>query len=319
MRILKDIALFLYWYPFRLLISILPLTVVYLIGVWAGSLLFLVSRSKKKVMVAEFARIFPHYTSRQLAKIIRGSFVNFCLSEIEILFYSRLNKKNINKIINIEGLHNLDAALAKGSGVLLLQAHLGAFQMVMPAIGHNGYTMNQISASATVWKDKNFSWIQKKGYDIKSRYEALLPVTHLAVDASLRPVYRALANNEIVGITSDGGGGKRILPVNFLGRKANFQEGVASIAERTGAVIVPAFILTRKWLKHSLVLHEPVNLSGGSTSEKETRDVVQSYASLLEFYVTNYPDHYGFTMYLRKSRAQIDPYPFFLDHLAEDN
>lgn len=320
MRILKDVALFIYWYPFRLLISLLPLSAVYLIGVCAGSLFYLVSGNKKKVMASEFALIFPDYSSSQLKGILRGSFINFCLSEMEILLYSRFSKKNINHYVEIEGLHHLDAALSNGSGVLLLQAHLGAFQMVMPSIGHNGYTMNQISASSALWKHKDFSWIQQKGYEIKSRYEAVLPVTHLAIDSSLRPVFRALANNEIVGVTSDGGGGKRLVVVDFLGRKAQFQEGVASIAARTGAVIIPAFILTRKWLKHSLIFHEPVHLCSDGTHDTmtSTSDMIQLYASLLESYVMNYPDHYGFTMYLRKSRAEIDPYPFFLDHLDKD-
>ncbi len=313
MRRVKDTALFIYWYPFRLLIMVLPLAAVYLIGVGVGTLLYLVAGTRKKVMASEFSLIFPDYSARQLKKIIRGSFIIFCLSELEILLYPRLTKNNINDIITIDGLHHLDTALSHNSGVLLLQAHLGAFQMVMPAIGHNGYTMNQISALSSTWKHNNFSWIQKKGYEIKARYEAMLPVTHLAIGSSLRPVFRALTNNEIVGITSDGGGGNRPLTINFLGRKANFQEGVVSIAARTGAVIVPAFILTEKWLKHKMVLHKPVFFSS-ETSAEEKKKMVETYASLLESYVMKHPDHYGFTLFLRRSRAKIDPYPFFLDH-----
>lgn len=321
MKIIKDIVLFFYWYPFRLLISVLPLNVVYLMGLCAGNFFYLISGRKKSLIASEFSLVFPDYTQEQLQKIARKSFINFCLSEIEILLYPRFSKDNINKHVEIQGRHHLDDALSQGKGVLLLQAHLGAFQMVMPAIGFNGYTMNQISALSETWKISDLSWIQRKGYEIKSNNEKKLPIKHLAVGSSLRPVFTALKNNEIVGVTSDGGGGKRLVVVDFLGRKAHFQEGVASIAGQTSAVIVPTFITTGKWLTHRLTFHQPMRVTcyvkGKNTSEAQ--EIIQTYASLLESYVRRYPDHYGFTLFFRKNRANIDPYPFFLDHLAKEN
>ncbi len=312
---MKNIALLLYWYPFRMLVFRLPYPIIYLIGLWVGSILHYASRGKRQLIAAEFSKVFPDYSAKEINKLTRKSFIVFCLSEIQILLYPRLNPETISETIAIEGLHHLDEALKKGKGVLLLQAHLGAFQMVMPAIGYSGYTMNQISASALVWEDRLTSKIQKKGYEIKSRYESTLPIKHVAVHSSMRPVYRALANNEIVGISSDGGGGKRIVDVAFLGRTAYFQEGVAVLAAKTGAEIIPAFILTDKWLRHRLILHKPLMVSSEKNGEEGTGSkIIQNYAFLLEKYVNNYPDHYGYTLYLRRSRVGVDSYPFFLDH-----
>jgi KDO2-lipid IV(A) lauroyltransferase len=186
----------------------------------------------------------------------------------------------------------------------------------MPAIGYSGYKMNQISALASVWKDESSSGIQKKSFDLKAGYEYTLPVQHIAVKSSLRPVFRALEKNEIVGITVDGGGGKKVVSVKFLDRNANFQQGAVDIAIRTGAAIVPAFIITEKDLKHKLIIHQPININQTLDKDENIRRILNEFIKILEGYVYQYPTHYGYTLYLRKSRVLQDPYPFFEDHLT---
>lgn len=313
--IIKGILIFIMWYPLRIIINILPLRVTYLIGTVGGFLLYLVSKEKHKIMAEELILVLPDRSISEIKEIIRGSFINYCLSEVEVLLYPSLNNRFINKHFVIEGREYLDEALSKGKGVILFQAHFGAFQMTMPAIGYSGYKMNQISASASVWKDDaGTSRLQKKAFDIKAKHEYALPVNHISVRSSMGAVFRALARNEIVGITVDGGGGKKIVPIRFLGRDANFQRGAADLATRTEAEIVPAFILTEKGLRHTLILHPPVKVSRIMNRDESIREILNEFARILEKYVYQYPSHYGYTLYLRRSRASLDPYRFFEDY-----
>lgn len=312
--LIKRFLIFLMWYPLRIFIKILPLNLTYLIGVVGGRLLYLISKEKHNIMAEELRLIMPDKSMAEIEEIIKDSFKNYCISEIEVLLYPLMNRKSIKKIVTIEGREHLDNALSKGKGVVLFQAHFGAFQMVMPAIGYSGYKMNQISASASVWKDSSTSRIQKKSFDIKARYEYTLPVHHISVTSSLRPAFRALENNEIVGITIDGGGGKKVVPVRFLGRDANFQQGGADIAIRTGAAIVPAFIITEEGLKHRVILHPLIVVSKTLDRDEKIMKVLQEFAMILESYVYQYPAHYGYSLYLRRARVSVDPYPFFADY-----
>lgn len=302
------------WYPIRAIIRFIPFKWVYFLGAVGGRVLYLISREKRTIMAEEFRMIFPDKNIAEIKKIVKYSFMNYCISEMEVLLYPVMDSKFIEKILTIEGNEHLDRSLAGGKGVLLFQAHFGAFQMTMPAIGYSGYTMNQISASASIWKEDSSSEIQKRSAGIKAKYEHTLPVRHISIESSLRPVFRALERNEIVGVTVDGGGGKKTVSIPFLGRTANFQQGAADLALRTGAEIVPVFIVTEKGLKHRLVIHSALNLN----TEKDKKDIIKGllvdFASLLENYVYKYPNHYGYTLCLRKSRASIDPYPFFADH-----
>ena len=312
----KKTMIWFMWYPFRILIRILPIQITYLLGITGGKLLYWTSKDKRKIIVEEMNCIFPSKHFGEIEDIIKQSFINYVLSELEVLFYPTMNIELINKMIVIEGKKHLDDAFSKGSGVLLFQAHFGAFQVVMPAIGYSGYKMNQVSASASIWKEEVDLKIQKKSIDIKANYEKILPVKHISVDSSLRPVFRALERNEIVGITVDGGGGKKVLPLTFLGRTANFQKGAADIALRTGAMIVPAFILTEKRFKHKLIIHPPLKTNRTGEKDDDIQRILTEFVKILEYYVYQYPCHYGYSLYLRKSRALQDPYPFFEDHLT---
>lgn len=303
------------WYPLRIMINILPLRAAYAIGAAGGLLLYMLSGDKQKIMTIELKRIMPEKNSNEINKIVRDSFINYCVSEMEVLLYPSLNADFVEKNIVIEGREYLDAALAHGRGVLLFQAHFGAFQMTMPVIGYSGYKMNQISASASLWKDNaGVSRMQQKAYNIKARYEYTLPVRHISVKSSLRPVFSALGNNEIVGITIDGGGGNKTVSIDFLGRRANFQQGSADLAIRTGAAIVPAFIITEPGIKHRLILHPPIGINLCSGRDDRIKETLQEFSRILEGYVFRYPSHYGYTLLLRSSRAFKDQYPFFMDY-----
>jgi KDO2-lipid IV(A) lauroyltransferase len=312
--LIKKIMILLMWYPLRVVISFLPLRVVAAIGRAGGHALRMISREKQRVMTGEFSSILPGKSPAELRSIVREAFVNYGQSELEVLLYPSMNKAYVDRVFTIEGRDRLDAALARGKGVLLFQAHFGAFQMTMPAIGYSGYSMNQISASAAIWKEGSSSVAQQKMADIKARYEYTLPVRHIAVASSLRPVFRALARNEIVGVTVDGGGGRKTVPLRFLGREALFQTGAVDLAQSTGAAIVPAFVITEPGLRHRLVLHERLAVPEDGDKEAARRAVLQAFALLLEIYVLSHPHHYGYTLCLRRQRASLDPYPFFTDY-----
>ncbi|MBI5238701.1 MAG: lysophospholipid acyltransferase family protein [Deltaproteobacteria bacterium] len=315
MRLLiKKIMILFMWYPLRAAIKYLPLKLVHMMGVAGGYILCMISGEKNKVMASELGRVLPGGSASEIRKIIRDSFTNYCISEIEVLLYPAIDKRFIERIVKIEGRGHLDKALARGKGVLLFQAHFGAFQMTMPAIGYSGYRMNQISASAAIWKDGNMPDVQKKMFDIKAKCEYSLPVRHISVNATLRPLFNALKMNEIVGITVDGGGGKRIAPITFLGREAYFQTGAAEIALNTGAEIVPAFITTGNGISHHLFIHPPIRPDTSLGREENIMKITREFAALLEGYVYRHPGHYGYTLCLRRLMAPFDPYPFFTDY-----
>lgn len=300
--------------PLRVVIRHLPLGATWRLGVAGGRLLGAISPERRALMEQEYRAILPGRGPDEYRRLVRDGFASFGVSEIEVLLYPALNPALIERMVALEGREHLDRALAAGRGVLLFQAHFGAFQMTMPAIGYRGYRMNQISASAALWKNSGGSDAPERMHTIKADYEERLPVRHISVASSMRPVFRALERNEIVGITVDGGGGRKTLQLPFLGRIANFQTGPADLAVRTGAAIVPAFIVTEPGLRHRLTLHPPLRVDPDAGPDASRRAILGQFALLLEQCVRAHPDHYGYTLCLRRLRSRVDDYPFFEDY-----
>lgn len=315
-RLVKAAMVFLMWYPLRWLIHLAPAALVDRLGRLGGGLLWRLSGRQRAALEQEFGRVFPARGPADRRALARASFTIFCLAELEVLLYPRLTPELIRRRVAFEHLDCLDAALARGKGVLLFQAHFGAFQMTLPAIGFLGYPLNQLSASAAVWKGADPSRLRDRSLDLKARLERGLPVRHLDVHGSLRPVYRALARNEIVGIAVDGGGGRAPVRMPFLGRTAAIQAGAAELAVRTGAAVVPAFLLTEPGLRHRLVLHPPPAIPPDAAPEEQRDLILRAFLQLLESYVLRFPAHYGYTLCLRRLRANLDRHPFFDDYEA---
>lgn len=311
----KELLFFLMWYPLRVAVRFLPRELIYHFGVVGGRLLYMASKEKANLMASEVRKIVPSETNHgQTQKIVKKAFVNYCLSELEVLFFPTMNQEFIRKHVFISGKEHLDSSLKGGKGVLLFQAHFGAFQMVMPAIGYEGYKLSQISAPASVWKEGMNSKMQKKGFDIKTNYENLLPVQHIPFQTSIRPVFRALQRNEIVGVTVDGEGGKKWIELNFLGRKANFAQGPVEIALRTGAAIVPAFIISKKNLSYELNIHPPLEVDSTKSKNETMNELLHEFVKILERYVRQYPEQYAYMLYFRRANAASDQQPFFDDY-----
>lgn len=84
--------------------------------------------------------------------ILRDAVELAMFNELEVLRYPSLDARSIDETCRVEGREHLDAALAQGKGAIVLIGHLGANQVVMPALGHRGYRMSQLSAPPPAWR-----------------------------------------------------------------------------------------------------------------------------------------------------------------------
>ena len=312
MGMLRDILLWLYWYPGRLIVGNLPLPLIYRLAGFGGKLLAQLARGKGKRLAAEYDRL-PAAVALSREQAVRGAFVKGCQMEAEVLIYNRLSPATIAGAVSIEGLELLDAALAAGNGVMLLFGHFGANQMVMPAIGHRGYPMNQLSAPAVVWQEVlaevTFSPMQKRAMEIRWAQEQSLPVRHINVFGSLKEAFRCLKRNEVLGVAVDGGGGTDRIECPFLGRRALFAAGPLEIARRTGCTVLPVFMVRQGDGHNRMVIHPALPLSAGAGDG----DGLRHFLALFETYILRHPDQYLNFLALRSFMAARGDSPLFLE------
>lgn len=313
----KDILRWLYWYPFRLFIQVFPPGVVYFIGRCAGNILYSLARRRKKLIEGVLPFVINKNTGVQKQKeVIKRAFIISCQNELEVLLYPRLTPSIAQSLVKCEGLEYLNEALEKRKGVILLFAHFGANQMIMPAIGYRGYKMNQISAPATVWKEKlpnkKFTPMGEKALEIRWKHERSLPVKHINVFGSFKDAFLCLKRNEIIGIAIDGGGGKDRIDVDFLGRKALFSIGAIKIAMRTGCTVLPTFMVRDKKGYNIMIIEPPLKIIKGENEIDTIQKNLAYFVKLLEWYVLRYPYNYLNFLALRQFMSEKGDIPFFI-------
>ncbi|MBF0591320.1 MAG: lysophospholipid acyltransferase family protein [Nitrospirae bacterium] len=317
---LHNIVKLVYFFFLRVIAAIFPFRVAYLIARVISMVAFLAARKKRLMVQREVERLFPGSTRSRVDRIVKRTLEGFFQGEMEVFLYPRINKDNINRLVRCVGLQHLEDGLRGGRGTMLLFAHFGANQMIMPAIGYRGYRMSQLSAPATVWIERlpemKSTLVERMMLKHKWRNEQSLPVRHINIFGSLREAFMCLRRNDLLGIAIDGGSGRDTVEVDFLGRKAYFPTGAIDMAIRTRCCVLPVFMLRNKDATNTMIIEPPLEYRVDADKEADIRYATQLFVSRLEHYVLKRPCHYMYFLAWRsfmvtKGDTPLLPPPFY--------
>lgn len=248
--------------------------------------------------------------------VVRAAYRSRMLTELEVLRFPALGPANIDDTVLIEGRHHLDAALLHGRGAVAMLGHFGANLLVMPALGHRGVPMNQLSAPPTAWFGRrsdgreNFLWrrVQERRWAL----EQALPARLIDVFSFLRPAYDCLARNEVLGLAWDGGGGSRWVEVPLGRRVASVPTQPWQLARSTGALVVPCVVVHHPGdPHHRVVFDEPWPVPKSKDREADVQFAAARYAAWFSAWCERRPDHYAAYLLLRRRVRDDDARPFF--------
>ena len=294
----QEIARWFYWFPLRWLVQCLPLWVNHFVGSVSGIFMYWTAKGKKREVFEGIRGIFGESLDQEAIKnIAKRTFDHRGKDAIENLLCCRLDKKVMKKMIIWEGLNNLEEALSLGRGAILMHGHFGNEELIMPAVGFQGYRMNQL---ASRWRPdaidgRLFSipnLVRKKIFELKIGTREKYPVKFIYIDNSLREVFECLRRNEILTVAMDGREGSKWISVEFLGKKGVFSPGPMHIALRTKAPIIPVFILRDKGYGHRLIFHRAFGVEKTGNRKRDILYNTQRFVYLMEGYIRKYPCHY---------------------------
>lgn len=133
--------------------------------------------------------------------------------------------------IDILGHAHYHAAKAQGRGVILVSAHFGCWEWIPAALALQGEAVSVlVQRPSQPWVDQGFTALRAH-VGVQTLYNDSL--------SGLRPLIRALKQNQTVGLLIDQHGESQRLIGRFFGQPVSLPEGPARIARQTGAVIVP--------------------------------------------------------------------------------
>ena len=235
----------------------------------------------RRVGERNLALALPQLPSRARQKILRQVFRNLGWQMVEFSRLPRYTRENTRDWIGTEGLEHFLAAQAKGKGVLVLTGHLGAWELSSFYHSLMGHPMGMV--------------IRRLDNRLLDDYVNSIRCLHgnkvLHKDDFARGLLTAMRAGETVGILMD----TNMTPpqgvfVRFFGVTACTASGLARVALKTGAAVLPGFLLWEAAEK-KYVLHFGPELAFTRSGEDEA-DILaatQQCNDVLEAWIRRYP------------------------------
>lgn len=282
------------WYPLRWMVEALPAGTAFGVLKKMGDLHFAVGRGKKALVVRNLGRLKERGLAAEAGeRDAREYFRNHYADRLCIFIFPGFRSREIEKTIEIEGLHHLDAALAGGKGVILVHGHFGPVHVPLVVLARLGYKMKQIGLPS----DDGLSWVGRKvAFRLRLKYEAMIPAEIMKADSFLRKAFKWLNSNGVIMVTGDGTGTHnrlgRHVNLPFLGSHREFPLGPTALAEKTGAALIPLFIVPGERKLYRIVIEPP--LSSAQKGEAGRLDLTTQFTRRLEQYIIRHPGYMHF-------------------------
>ncbi|HKW16297.1 MAG TPA: lysophospholipid acyltransferase family protein [Terriglobales bacterium] len=265
------------------LVGALPRPLARAAGVSIAWIVYFLHRKLRRVGMRNLELAFPEKPRRERKRILRGVFTSLGRQVAEVCLFPKYTRENVSRIVVYEGFENFERALARGKGVLFLTGHLGAWELSAFAHSLYGYPLNIVMRP-----------LDNPHLDRLSRAYRTMH-GNKAVDKDFaRGLIAAMRKGETVGVLMDTNMiATQGVFVDFFGIPACTASGVARVALKTDAAVVPGFTIWDPVLqKYRLRFDPAVELVRTGNTERDVVANTAQFTKVIEEYVRRYPDQW---------------------------
>jgi len=239
---------------------------------------------------------YPELSAAQRRDILKKLYRNLGWQLAEFCQMSRYTRENSAAFLRFEGQEHYLQARAAGRGVLVVTGHLGAWELSSFYHSLLGYPMAMV--------------IRRLDNARLDRYVNRIRCLHgnrvLHKDDFARGLIGAMRRGESVGILMD----TNMTPpqgvfVDYFGRKACTASGLARVAAKTGAAVLPGFMVWEESEKRYVLRFGPrLVLQESGDGEADIVANTQICTSAIEAWVRRYPDQWRWVHRRWKTRPE---------------
>jgi KDO2-lipid IV(A) lauroyltransferase len=280
-------------------IGVLPRPLARAGGILLGQTLYLLHGKLRRVGMRNLALAFPEKGKHEHRKIVRGVFTSLGRQFAEVCLFPSYTSENVSQVVIYDGFENFDRASQLGKGVLFLTGHLGGWELSAFAHSLYGHPLH------FVMRPLDNPYLDR----LVRHYRTLHGNTPILKDDPVRELLRAMKEGATVGILMD----TNMLPpqgifVDFFGIPAATASGLARIALRTDAAVVPGSTLWDPVLrKYRLRFDPPLKLVRTNNNDADIVANTQLFTKVIEDFVRRHPDQWLWVHRRWKTRPPDQP------------
>ncbi len=271
-------------WPFIKILGILPRSLSRAFAIGLSQIIYLLHAKLRRVGMRNLEMVFPEKPLAERKRILRGVFTSLGRQLAELCQFPRYTPENIDEVVVYDGLENYERAYARGKGVLFLTAHFGGWELSAFAHSLHGHWLH------IVMRPMDNPYLDA----LIEHYRTMHGNKTVAKDDFVRGLLAAMKAGETVGILMD----TNMTPpqgvfVDFFGIQACTASGLARIALRTDAAVVPGFTIWDEALgKYRLRFDPAMDLVRTGDLERDIVANTQMFTKVIEDYVRKYPDQW---------------------------
>ena len=273
-----------------------PRRVARAIGALVGSIALLLTPRLRRAGDLNLRLAFPQKTATERRQILRKLYRNLGWLLAEFCQMPGYTAQQTQSFIRYEGLEHYLAARDQGKGVLILTGHLGAWELSSFYHSLMGYPMSIV--------------IRRLDNPLVDNLVNHIRCLHgnqvLHKDDFARGLLGSMRRGETVGILMD----TNMTPpqgafVDFFGHSACTGSGLARVAMKTGARVLPGFLLWEEATQqYVLRFGAPLNLPTSENAEADVLAHTALFTKVIEDYIRQYPDQWLWVHRRWKTRPQ---------------
>jgi Kdo2-lipid IVA lauroyltransferase/acyltransferase len=281
------------------LLGVLPRPLARAVGISFAQLIYLLHFKLRRVGMRNLQLAFPEKNHSERARVLRGEFTSLGRQLAEVCQFPKYTLENVNQVVVYDGFENYERAYARGKGVVFLTAHFGGWELSAFMHSMHGHWMHIVMRPMdNIYLDRMIRL-----------YRTMHGNMVFAKDDFVRGLLAAMKKGETVGILMD----TNMTPpqgifVDFFGIPACTASGLARIALRTDAAVVPGFTIWDPALRKYRLRFDPaVELTRTGDDEADITANTQKFTKIIEDYVRKYPDQWLWVHRRWKTRPEGSP------------
>jgi KDO2-lipid IV(A) lauroyltransferase len=285
-------------WPFLKIMGSLPRPLSRAFAIGIAQLVYLLHFRLRQVGMRNLAMAFPEKSEAERRRILRGVFTSLGRQLAELCQFPRYTAQNVDEVVVYDGLENYERAYARAKGVLFVTAHFGGWELSAFAHSLHGHWLH------VVMRPMDNPYLDQ----LLQSYRTMHGNKVVPKDDFVRGLLAAMRAGETVGILMD----TNMTPpqgvfVDFFGIPACTASGLARIALRTDAAVVPGFTIWDEALGRYRLRFDPaVELVRTGDLEADIIANTQKFTKVIEDYVRKHPDQWLWVHRRWKTRPEGD-------------
>ncbi|MCU0578218.1 MAG: lysophospholipid acyltransferase family protein [Desulfobacterota bacterium] len=266
-------------------LSLIPRPVGLRLGEGLGTLFYHLLKRRREIAFQNLTTAFGgQKTEAERRDLVRQCFRGIGRHFFEALYLFRFGAERVQEYVRFSGIEHYQQAKALGKGVAFLTGHFGCWELMVNAFGY------VFDPTYVVVKPLDFEPAEKLSRTLRE----ISGNRVVTKERSMRTLIRLLREGRNLGILMDQNiDWKDGVFVDFFGKRACTNKGLALLIKSTGAPVVPGFMIYEGQGRYRVEMQPALpwlDFDGDRT--KEIEENTRQYSRVIEDMARRYPDHY---------------------------